>query len=504
MLERVVLNQSRFRTPGVAPDARGVLLGQKGVLLIGTLEGVVRFLRIWSRDASLDDLAQLAIRRVTTPLGGHEMVVEFAAQSSYVLDRASAIARLLGGFAFTGTARHFVKYRDVAAPLGYDVAELLADPGDLALYHDAFQQAYRHEREIPLRELLLRLSPARTEEPQAPETVLVLAKKGIGPSLQGYLYRSGVAAGVSVVDRPARSAFGEGAERLHLFRIEKIPERVLALLRATPGIRVFSPVLDHVAVEVGHRHPVELEGCAGVFDAQKLTLFPGGGAPVEILDEIPPWTPIETLSSIDLRDPGLVPMYSDAGPIDRTAGARITVAVPARLAPSSAPWTKVVATIVPPRQIDWLRKLVYALPPSALQDFQAFLAPDRVVLWNPKGIDAIPLGTFYTAIGSDLFVPAGWTLIPHVDSAVLRRALGDETGMFYFFEIGEADGRPFAVRQSSFVPLSHRSVLPLASQTLVAVDAPAAEPAPPEVLHGPVGTFPLWGVPGKTVPKEGG
>ena len=42
------------------------------------------------------------------------------------MDRMAETARLVGGSTFTGTSRHFVQYRDAAAPFGYDATELLA------------------------------------------------------------------------------------------------------------------------------------------------------------------------------------------------------------------------------------------------------------------------------------------------------------------------------------------------------------------------------------------
>ena len=69
MLERVALGQSRFMTPGVAPDPRGVLLGRYGLMLFATLEGVVSWFRLYSAEAALDELLpELEIHQTRTPL----------------------------------------------------------------------------------------------------------------------------------------------------------------------------------------------------------------------------------------------------------------------------------------------------------------------------------------------------------------------------------------------------------------------------------------------------
>src|SRR5256885_480001 len=128
-LEHVAQGQSRFMTPGVAPDPRGVLLGRFAVILFPTLEGVVSWLRMYSSEASIDELASgLAIQRVRTPLASRELVVRIPAVSSYTCDRAGRLAKLVGGSTFTGTAKHFVKYLDDRSPYGYDAVDVCPMP----------------------------------------------------------------------------------------------------------------------------------------------------------------------------------------------------------------------------------------------------------------------------------------------------------------------------------------------------------------------------------------
>src|SRR5690606_21533429 len=149
VLERAALHQTRFRTPGVSPDARGVVLGQKGVVLFPSLDRLVAFLRAYGEEGSLDELLPtLSIRRVVTPLKTREILLSCGSESGYRMDRVASVAKLAGGLVFTGTARHFVKYRDAASPLGYDVEEILDERADVILYHDSFRQAYAYDREI--------------------------------------------------------------------------------------------------------------------------------------------------------------------------------------------------------------------------------------------------------------------------------------------------------------------------------------------------------------------
>jgi hypothetical protein len=99
------------------------------LLVFPSLEGVVSWLRVYSHEASLDELvAGLEIIRVRTPLMSREMILKIPAVSSYAADRAARLARLVGGAIYTGTAKHFVKYRDDRAPYGYDAVDVGALP----------------------------------------------------------------------------------------------------------------------------------------------------------------------------------------------------------------------------------------------------------------------------------------------------------------------------------------------------------------------------------------
>lgn len=49
------------------------------------------------------------------------------------MDRVAETAGLVGGFTFTGTSRHFVQYRDAAAPFGYDATQLISTDAPLVL-----------------------------------------------------------------------------------------------------------------------------------------------------------------------------------------------------------------------------------------------------------------------------------------------------------------------------------------------------------------------------------
>jgi hypothetical protein len=76
-----------------------------------------------------------------------------------------------------------------------------------------------------------------------------------------------------------RSAFDEpGRPKSHiLFRTRDLPPRVLDLFLATPGVAVFRPVSQNVAVEVGFAHLIDLASCQSLFEQARFYLFWGKG-----------------------------------------------------------------------------------------------------------------------------------------------------------------------------------------------------------------------------------
>src|SRR6201996_55501 len=200
MLDRVAVHQTRLRTPGLGLDAKGVALGAKGLVLLPSIDRLVAFLALYTRQGSLADiLRSLSVEVVKSKLGAREVTLTFTAESSDRLARAAEVARLAGGYAFTGPSRHFVQYRDAAAPFGYDIGQITPSDSALALYHNTFSQTYDVERKIEVRALLLRLEPH--PDPATHREVgqrWICAEAGLGPALIQYFVRSSVEAEVGV------------------------------------------------------------------------------------------------------------------------------------------------------------------------------------------------------------------------------------------------------------------------------------------------------------------
>ena len=495
MLERAALHQTRFRTPGVSPDARGVVLGQKGAVLFPSLDRLVAFLRAYGEEGSLDELLpSLSLRRVITPLKTREILLVCGAESSYRMDRIGSVAKLAGGLVFTGTSRHFVKYRDAGSPLGYDVEELLDERADVVLYHDSFRQAYDFDREIGFRELVMKLEPVRippSERPN-PTRLYVTAEVGIGGALVGYLFRWQVAARAAFAEWPSESAFEDTTRRLYIFDIDDAPPRIVELMMSLPGVHVFDPLGSSFAVELAFRHPIALESCMSIFDDEALTLFRGDGE-VVIVDPAPPFAPVRSLvrNELSLEHVGKVTKGS-------ASTADLSFELPLKLDATMAPWRNVVATVVPGEQRPWLARMLYALPPRTLSTLKMAIAEDRVYLLDRGGIEGVPLGVFYSEVAERIYVPSGMTLVPAVAPQVLADLVADGKGGHVFFE--PAQSAPRVVPAAAFGPVSRQVLRDVAAFTVHA-DAPDQQDPPlPLMQYGDARRFPLWGVPGKDMP----
>lgn len=525
MLERVALGQSRFMTPGVAPDPRGVLLGRYGLLLFPTLEGVVSWFRLYSAEAALDELLpELEIHQARTPLGSREMLLRIPAASSYAMDRAARCAKLVGGATYTGTSKHFVKYRDDRSPYGYDAAEIhaLAKGADLMVHGIDFTQTYSREGQLPFDRLLFRLSLRRVPggldlgPEERSELVLVVAR-GLGDGVIRYLWRNRVTTELGLVRPQTASAFGgAGSEPSYmLMRVRDLPARILELFAATPGIEVFRWVAPQVAVQVGFAHVIGLSSCASVFDASRVYLFWGraghAGAPskhdrrgqrgkarrdadreerhdrVDIIQGPLELSSIEHFTRVHIA----AEEVRAEGVLDSEPVAEVGVRI--ELAPSLAPPRHVVGSLIPLAQRDMLKRLVYFLPQTSLHGHRVAITDRGILVITTEDIDVVPLGQLLAEMAPGLLVPLGMDLVPRVAPAVLAQAVGHEAGVLTIFP---HRGSPFQVPESALMPLERRALARIEVETATPVDMRLPTGDDPTVVNEPVGSFALWGFSG--------
>jgi hypothetical protein len=490
VLERIALHQTRLHTPGLGLDAKGVALGAKGLVLLPSIDRLVALLAVYTRERSLEDIVpSLGILVVRSPVGTREVALEFAAESSDRMDRVADVARLVGGFTFTGTSRHFVQYRDAAAPFGYDAAELASTDAALALYHDRFAQTYQPERRIDLRALLLRLMPRSDPDTKLePGMRYVVAEPGLGPAIAHYFLRSRVEGEACVAEWPPPSAFVDTPVRRWILRIPDLPERMRRLAYETPGLTSFVPAGPGVAVEAGYRHPVALRACP-LFDPAGLVLIRGRGEEPWALDRLPPMGALSSLSRVELRLAG-----QDAARATGTADAS-QLHVKLRVVPTTAPLRGVTAAWISRAQLPLLRRLAYALPHATIAQVRIAITGHGAFLKAPPGIDAIPLGTFFAEVHPRLYVLAGHEVTPAVAPEVLAEAFGVSSARSSQVLFVGRDARAVAVDETAFVPLEAALLDAPPWEAAVAESiAQALEEPPLDLKAASIGWLPLRGV----------
>jgi hypothetical protein len=479
----------------VAPDPRGILLGRFNLMTFATLEGAVSWFRLYSSEASLDELlANLTIIKCRTALGSREIVVQIPAVSSYAADRSARLARLVGGAIYTGTAKHYVKYRDDRSPYGYDAVDIgaMSAGTDFMVHGDEFAQGYIKEGDLPFARLLFRLSIRRLpggdrlNDDDRGELLLAVAR-GLSEGIIRYLWRNRVEAQAGLFTPGSQSAFEDaGRERGYmLIRVRALPERILALFNGTPGIDVFRPAGVSAAVAVGYEHPIDLASCSSVFPPDTFHVF----WPNDRVDVLP-----GPLTLSDIGDLTRINLELDKpkDPTEHTGGPPVSIGVDLKLAASMGPPRRVVATLIPLEHASRLKRILFALPPVSLRGHRVAATDRGILVVGSENLDVIPLGQLLCELAPGLLVPLGMDVVPRVSPEVLARALGHAAGIVTVFT---NDGHPFQVSEGVFQSLERQSLAKLEVDRADTLDYAAETSADAHVVNDTVGRFALWGFP---------
>lgn len=449
MLQKVAIHQTRLRVPGVGVDARGVCMGARGLVLLQTLDRLVAFLAIYTREVALTHvIASMKIQQVRSELGAREIALSFEAVSSDVMDRMAQVSRLTGAFTFTGTSRHFVQYRDASAPFGYDAAELLSNNAELCLYHNTFSQAYAVERQPELRQLVLRLAvlPDATS-PTDTGAAWLLAEPALGAPLVRHLAQASVAARAARVN--AGSTMAERGRDRWLFHLERVPSRIFGLVTRTPGLELFFEKTPGAAVEHGHAHPLALGACP-VFERNELVLFRGGRRQALVVPSPPILAPVSTLVLPKVMELDAVSLTSAAEP-------PTSVSTAVRLMPSASSTRQIGAARLRGNEPEQLRRLAYVLGARTLAETRLAATDQGVFVLQAADAPQIPLGDLYARAGERLFVPLGYELLPRLEPRLLLESMGVPEHHLLFFHV---DGSCHALAERTLVSLAHALVEP--------------------------------------------
>jgi hypothetical protein len=467
MLERVAMHQTRLRVPGLGIDAKGVVLGSRGLVLLASVERLVAFLSLYTSERSLSDiLGSIKIAVLRSKAGTREVLLSMPAGTSEFMDHVAEVARLALGHCFTGSSRHFVQFRDSAAPFGYDASEVIASDADYVLYHAMYTQAYACERDVDLARLLLTLRPQL--DPSTARDVAdlwIVAEQGTGPALIQYLIRSCVDATVGLAEWPPASALEDEPVRRYLFHVPCLPTRMLPLVRTTPGLAAFRQVAPGVAVELGFRHPVNLPACP-IFPPAGLVLFRSANEEPFVLVRLPALGRVSSFARVSFNGGTNITHPQLLEP----SAVRL-VEVPIRLAPSLDGFRAVRACFIPVCDFPILRRVLYGLGTRTLREATIAFSAMGAVLIHAAGVESIPVGTFLRELRPGLYVAAGYNPVPAIDPEVLYQTLGAPSDHHVVLL---PDREPFGIAMGAFVSLQDALI---EGQAWAAIDPIALEPA---------------------------
>ena len=373
MLQRVVLGQVRFNMPGLVADARGVVVGRQ---LVARFAAIDRLVVVPAR------AVRRAEHRRSAARAAHRLRARRRRDARG--DRAHA-DRVAGA----GGRRRARRPAGGRADVHGDREAVRPVPGCARAVRLRRHRAFRHRgRSDPVRQRADGSLSHRDRAAAGEAAAAAFAGAGRSPRARAgcsrtdrFTWRHAVGSGPcwpgtctaaastgerrpggggrAVRDSSTASAFA-ASESFWLFRVERLPARMHGLLTRTPGLDVFVPVTDNVAVAAGYRHPdssrivpgqLPRRSAAPVLARRGHRGVAASGAGRD-RGHRPRANP---------RSPDAPRWRPRAGPIWRW---------PLRLQPSGRSTGPTVAALVPWNRVPWLQRLCYALPTSALRTYR--------------------------------------------------------------------------------------------------------------------------------------
>jgi len=500
MIESVTLNQQYFRVPTLRSDARGLVLGERGLLRFSILPQVVSFFQALTQEQSLDHISSsLRLVKIQSRQRGPEFLVDLPAYGSYLLDSAAGIARLLRGEAFTGSWPHFVPYRDRQSPFGYDASALGVWTDGPIFYGKRGDLNANLTGELSFESLLLDLSLER-RKPPASQHCLLKVPIGLRGPVQSYLMRRHIKASVARVYREAKGRF-DREELVTLFDVPELPERLYSLLEDMPGMEVYHQQAKGVYVERGWGHPFAVENCRRFFSDTHWTFFCGSGDRVDRIgaDGVQ-FVSTDSLKAQRFRA-SVAPLIEQtqqlSGAPDQVfKGHAVHDALEYRVSivrvPEAVAHNVVGMFLMEPKELLWLKRVVFNMPRTALADYQAAYTDQGVLLYNPKGIEWVPFGVPLYTVFPNVFMPLGSRFAPPIEEAHLAELVGAPPNSLVVFPAGIE--HPVCIPKAFLRPVA-KSLLADIDLSLAQDLSPATTPGAErgiELKSQPVGRLALW------------
>jgi hypothetical protein len=518
ILEPVAAGQTRFRMQGLSPDPRGIAVGREALIVFESLDRCVSFLGAYGLEASLDDLLpSTTLERAKRTGGGSALLLRCEASDGYGLDRLARLAGAARSQLYAGAGSVFVRTRESAAPFGYDlavpVAELLASGGsstgngiglgadEVLVVDREFVARYRSEDRIDPVDLIQRLQLRSVALPLQgiatdPELcgmrdmALVLVAPGVADRVLAYLWRKEVAmAGV-------RMTLAGDRRMSLLLRLRNPPGRVLDVLRPIPGVELLVPVSSRAAVEAGWVHPIHLASASSCLPGDEMYLFRGRANRVERIDGAPRFVEGRYLVQTEVQ---MRKAEFEIEPAQLQEAGQLHVEL--RLQPSSITRDP-RASLIPWRELELLRRLIYLVPPSALAAARLVPLTEGLLVLSgggrlgsdgrPLSVGAvIPLGRRYCEVAPGVLVPDGFELWPRLRPQLIRELLeleGEDRAVFL-----EPGRDPIHIADERMMSLDAAAIGTLETSEAALVEASVAPLEPGVIVNQRLGRFALWG-----------
>lgn len=480
---------------GLRVDGRGILVGPRGFIHLGPREQEsaadrftreVRLLGLLSQQLALPGQVRLLRRELE---GDLFVLLDTPDPDSQRLslfhDGAAEAARRCGGRYHVGSGMVFIQYRDDDALYGYDLVEF-----EMPTEKDEYLSVGREgvirfglgeTVEEPLADFCLRVSSIADKRTPVGD-FFALLPTALYPLVARYLRAHALSYELGRVRAGERDlTLLHIRAKLGARAGHAVPSFVLDYLSRLPRTVVLTLAHEaeqrRILLQWGYRFPLVLAHIAAAFPSGDLILMMGAGDPNVRVSPAPPFFDGDQL--MDVHTP--CPKLSATGTREELAPLRL----PVLLRPTNGPLPAPAALLLTPRELNWLRTLLYRLPAQLFRACTLWQGKETAVLMvDPESGSAIPFGEPLRRIGDTrLFIPLKSCFVPELPWDVLEQAIKPETGCFAIMTFQER----FDVPTGGFAPLSRsllasegRPCVPLRvrAEPLLALPAWTAPPQP--------------------------
>lgn len=453
--------------PGLRADKRNALIARRGIIrirekgakdrpdpLFGRLAGLVSHL---SQKMSLAE--HISVWTMPGKSDAMVLIIPPASESddlSHFYDAASSAADMNGGTLYIGEKRAFIRYRNGAAPRGYDARDVRIPKNDSHLFFTDIGGTtavpVKSLTRESLSDLLLSIPPIPATAPDLPETLFVLVPQPLFRMLARYFrdhrlhYR---AARFHIQEKDVLTLFevSPRADAADSF----VPAFVISYLRDLPRCTVFTHAGSddgrRVLAEWGKRCSCMPRNILSAFPEECLLLFTTGPDFPNLCV-----SPAPAFFDGDERISLQTPRVKSVGATFETDEKSMTLEIPVRLIRDPGPVPFPAALILDTEETEWVRRLLWRIPGNLFEDCRFCMGEEQSVLIGERiPIQTLPFGIPLRRFrDTRLFIPLNTRLVPDLPWTSLSRAMNIGTDINTFLT------REFRVDipRDAFAPLS--------------------------------------------------